>query len=441
MKKDDFMKTTVIVLLSILLPASLFAQFPPSANNQLAAGIGMTWIDNQPYYTFHFRPEFSFSKIGIGLDLILDFDANGNLRKENFNEFSDYLSVIRYIRYGLETDPLFIKLGALDYVTIGHGSIINLYNNSPSFDTRKIGLETFLNFGQYGFQMMYGNFGQAGVAGIRGYVRPLQFSSLADVPVVGNFEIGATYAGDFDRYARIDSIRSLSPLDVSAQSSLNIVGADIGLPVIQSERATVTLFADYAKILDFGDGTAAGIIFDANATQQLTFRLKLERLFNGEHYLPSYFDEFYELDRINTITGTSKSYLLKYLSGNYNGYYGELLIRLLNTFDIIGTYQRFDNEDSSGMVHVSTNLTPQGSPIVLTAGYDKVNIEGWKDLVTTDERSYLYAEIGYKPVEYIMVSTRYLWTYTPIRDNDNHVIGYKPQKRIEPRISFVYALP
>ncbi|MBI3766580.1 MAG: hypothetical protein HY277_08805 [Ignavibacteriales bacterium] len=397
------MKLQSVFILAVFLSTEVLGQFPPSSENELRGGVGMTWINNQPFYTFHLMPEFSFSTIGIGLDLNLEFDSHGTLRKENFNEFSDYASVIRYIRYGRENDQIFVKLGALDYVTIGHGSIISTYNNSPSFDARKIGLESFLNFDKFGVQAMYGNFGQAGVAGLRGYIRPVQFSSLADVPIIGNMEIGATYAGDFDRYAYIDTIRALNPLDVGTKSSLNIIGADIGLPIIRGEVANIELFVDYVKILDFGKGTAAGIIFNVHATENLTLQSRLERLFNGDNYLPSYFNSFYEIDRFNTVTGVSKSYALKYLTNNSNGYYGDLLVRVINTFDIVGSYQKLDKFDSSGIVHVATDVSPKGSPVILKAGYDKINIASWQDLVTTDDRSYLYAEIGYKPIEYLII--------------------------------------
>jgi hypothetical protein len=435
------MKKPKIILLMLLAAGIAHGQFPPPPGNELQGGLGMTWIDNQPYYTFHLRPEFSFGKIGVGLDLVLDFDAHGKLRKENFNEFSDYASVVRYVRYGMERDPLFIKLGALDYVTLGHGSIINTYNNSPSYDARHIGLQLSMNEGKYGFESMYGNFGQAGVVGIRGYVHPLLFTSVADLPIVGNMEIGATYAGDFDRYARIDAIQNLNPLDVTVGSSLNVVGVDIALPIVSGDKGEIDLFADYSKILDFGSGTAVGVIFNLNATVLFSIRSKLERQFNGANYLPSYFNAFYEIERFNTITGSSKSYTLRSLNTNSNGYYGDLLIRVVNTFAIIGSYQKLDNFDSSGIVHIATDLSPENSPVVLRAGYDKINIASWQDLITTDDRSYLYAEIGYRPVPYIIVSTRYLWTFTPVRDAGNHVIGYEPQKRIEPRITFACPLP
>ncbi len=103
-------------------------------------GLGMSWIDGEPYYGFQLFPEIAFANFGVGLDLNLQFDKTGKLRNENFNEFSDYLSILRYARYGQKNDPFYIRLGALDYATLGHGSIMYLYNNRPSYDSRKNGL-------------------------------------------------------------------------------------------------------------------------------------------------------------------------------------------------------------------------------------------------------------------------------------------------------------
>ena len=48
-----------------------------------------------------------------------------------------------------------------------------------------------------------------------------------------------------------------------------------------------------------------------------------------------------------------------------------------------------------------TAIEPENAPFVLRAGYDKINIQDEKDLFKLDDRSYLFAEVGYKPVEYI----------------------------------------
>jgi hypothetical protein len=132
--KRLFLLFTVLQLTSISF--AQFEWYPRPNHGQFAGGFGLTWIDDEPHYTFRLFPEVAFANYGVGLDLHLTLDADGKLRKEEFNEFSDYLSIIRYIRYGLKNDPVFIKLGALIY-TLGHGSIMYLYNNSPSFDSRK----------------------------------------------------------------------------------------------------------------------------------------------------------------------------------------------------------------------------------------------------------------------------------------------------------------
>jgi hypothetical protein len=126
-------KVTAIILCLFFfkLTNAQFLSYPDANQGNINGGFGLTWIDGKPYNAFHFRPELAFSKIGVGLDLNLEFDANGKLNKENFNEFSDYLSVIRYVRYGYKNDPFYVRLGALDYASLGHGSIMYMYNKIP----------------------------------------------------------------------------------------------------------------------------------------------------------------------------------------------------------------------------------------------------------------------------------------------------------------------
>ena len=124
-------KSTLVLFFVLFSVSSVIGQFDKLRSNEgyFGGGVGMSWIDDEPHYTFRLFPEFAFANFGVGLDLNLEFDKNGKLRNENFNEFSDYLSIIRYARYGQKNDPVYIRLGALDYATLGHGSIMYLYNN------------------------------------------------------------------------------------------------------------------------------------------------------------------------------------------------------------------------------------------------------------------------------------------------------------------------
>lgn len=399
-------------------------------------------------------PEIALGNFGVGLDLNLDINRNGDIRKEDFNTFSDYLSIIKYVRYGLKNDPVYIKLGALDYYNLGHGSIMYQYNNSPSIDNRKIGLITDIDFGNFGFESIYSTFAEAGVVALRAYVRPLKFGSLADVPIIGNLEVGGTYAADFNKYSgvvfnRVFTTSNANPVLATYypyfrydKGRIQIVGADIGLPIIKSNMLDFELYSDYAKIINFGSGVATGAKIDLNGLGILSASVKLERRFNQAHYIPSYFNSMYEIQRyqIDSSNGTfsSKATTLENLTNPDNGVFGELDLHFLGVLDVIGSYQRLDKTPNSGELHLVANVSPESLPFVVRAGYDRINIGNEVQIFKVDNNSYLYFEVGYKPVSYLLVSMLYNWTFTPIRDSNNNVINYQPQKRVEPRISFVY---
>lgn len=438
----------LLLLIFIVSTFPIYGQFFPIQEDEglLGGGLGVTWIEGQPHYSMRFFPEFAFANFGVGLNLKLEYDSSGKLRTENFNTTSDYLSIIRYLRYGQKNDPVYVRVGALDYATLGHGSIMYMYNNSPSFDNRKIGMELDIDFNYFGFESVYGNFGEAGVLGLRGYVRPLMLTELRTVPIISDLEVGASYASDFHEMAGITAgvVRDGEFRYSNEEGNISIIGFDLGLPILRTSLIDFDLYYDYAKIIDYGNGSALGALLKFKGFGLVDVWTKFERRWNGDQYIPSYFNSMYEIERFkfNSKTGVVKSKIqqLENIESLGDGFYGELLVRLLGTFDVIGSYQRLDDHPDSGILHLSADISPEGFPYVARAGYDKINIKDEKDLFTLDDRSYLFAEFGYKPMPYILVSMVYHWTFTPERDSDDIVIGYKPQEKIEPRISFLYPL-
>ena len=113
---------------------------------------------------------------------------------------------------------------------------------------------------------------------------------------------------------------------------------------------------------------------------------------------------------------------------------------VLGTIQIEGSYQKIDNDPNSGKLHLGTNTGDKIPLIHVSAGYDKLNIQDGKDVFTLDERSLLYAELGYKPYPFMIVSMLYTWTFAPDINAEGNVTGYKPQKRVSPKVSFVFPL-
>ncbi len=425
----------------ILTSISAFAQGSPLAaaagqkdGGSVPMGFGATVIDGEAFYLISIAPEVSFGNLGVGLDLNLRIGKDGKIRAEDFDEGYDYLRIIRYVRWAQKGDPFYIRLGQLDYSRLGHGLILYNYRNSPSYDMRRVGVEMDLNFEKFGFETIYSDFARAGVFGMRGFVRPLKFTSLAKIPVVNNLETGVTFAIDADKDANKHS--DLTTGAVTDNGSMSIIGMDIGLPVISYPIFKTTLYFDYANIVDYGAGAAAGVDVQFSGMGLLTLSAKYERRWLGDQFLPSYFNSMYEQERfrpLDSVRFVSKAMTLKSATA-MEGYYGELVLSVLNTLHIIGGYQAPVGVKNQGLLHLQL-ITGDIIPVVqLSGGYDKRNVGS---VFKLDNNSVLYAEVGYKPYPFMVVSMLYEWTFREEKDLEGRVIGYKPQKRIEPKVSFV----
>ena len=439
----------LLLLILFLISTNIHAQFENVMENGgvIDGGFGISKIGDDFYYTFRFRPEIAIGNFGAGLDLNLEFDTNGNLRTENFLTSSDYLSIIRYLRWGRKHDPVYIRVGALDYATLGYGNIMYLYNNSPSFDARTIGIVLDVDMETWGIETGYANLANAGVLGIRGYLRPLKFTTLGEIPVIGGMSVGLSYATDVDKHVGYvdggaDSNGVFVPSD--DRGNIQIASADIGFPIFQTSVTGLELYYAYTKIIDFGSGSAIGALFNFDFTG-VNLRVKFERTWNGKRYIPSYFDALYEIDRFNydeenNLVNSKVRMLDNATMDDANGWYGGLMLDVMSLFRVQGSYQRLDNRPNTGRLNLAGEVDPMGMPFVLRAGYDKTNIASEAEIFTLDERSLLFAEVGYKPWPFVIVSMVYQWTFTPIRGAGNTILGYERQEKIEPRVSFVMPL-
>jgi hypothetical protein len=401
---------------------------PNQTSGSMPVGFGATFIDGETFYLINIAPEVSFGDLGVGLDLNLRFSTSGKLRTGDFVKLEDYLRIIRYVRWARKGDPFYTRVGQLDYSLLGHGSIVYNYRNTASYDLRRTGIELDLNFGKFGFESMYSDIAGKGLLGLRAYAKPLKFTSLEKIPVINNFEIGLTYARDLNKNADITSADS-------SGRGISIIGFDLGIPIISYSNIKSTVYFDYAKIINYGHGTSIGINLLLSGLGLVDIRGKYELRFNGEKYLPAYFNALYEYDRYDALTNRSKSDTLKNVTYN-RGYYGELIISVLNTFNIIAGYQAPFDFRNEGVLHAELQL-PAVASFVLRGAYDKIKIG---KVFILDNYSILSAEIGYKPVPFLMVSTLYQRTFSN-RNPDGTIRSdgsFIKQDRVEPKVSLLF---
>ena len=134
------------------------AKDAPDKPFDLGLGVGSVTIDNVLYNQLALRPEFKFGKLGIGLDLAIYIDNEGNIREDEWDEASDYIDKFLFIRWGEKEDPFWIKWGSMENVTLGYGGLLSGYSNMMEFPSiRRIGINTGVNFGQIGTEVFLAN--------------------------------------------------------------------------------------------------------------------------------------------------------------------------------------------------------------------------------------------------------------------------------------------
>ncbi|KAA3656838.1 MAG: hypothetical protein DWQ10_14530 [Calditrichaeota bacterium] len=422
-------KGRLIIFLLLLCPFALFAQYQsnlvPGVSNQGAfmGGIGYSNIDGEDFLTLSLRPELAFGKFGVGFDIPFRYNMNtGEIREADWNESYDYFRAIRYVRWGHKRDKFYTRVGVLDATRIGHGFIMNFYNNEMiNYDGRKIGLELDIDAGLWGFESATSNLGRAEIFGGRAYYRPLYNSTI---PIIKNFAIGASYVTDIDP----DGTRN-------TKDEVAVFGADVEMPLIKTALFHTLLYSDWGKIKDYGDGSAVGVELSLRGLMgTFSITTQLERRFLNDEFIPNYFDAFYELERfqikddipvrkIDQVATATKT----------NGTFGLLHGSVLNTLEILGTFERLDGRKNSGIMHLEA-LVPNTVPkISMHAAYDRIGIDDFSDAFQLDNRSIARAGIGYKIYPFLIFYMDYVWTYRFDEGRDKYVT----QKRFEPQIAFV----
>ena len=118
----------------------------------MGLGIGSAKIDGTLYNQLALRPEINFAGIGVGLDLVVYMDDEGNIREDewNFDDNPDLVyDKILYVRYGEKSSPFWAKYGSIENMTycvgvnrtgkdgnghqyIGHSAVYNVLGEQVS---------------------------------------------------------------------------------------------------------------------------------------------------------------------------------------------------------------------------------------------------------------------------------------------------------------------
>ena len=259
---------------------------------------------SQTWTLLGFQPDFSYGKIGIGLDLSFHFmlypDQGTDFKlyqgdwvpdyHHNGKSFLDvYLPKILYIRYGLKgEDPIFAKLGSINDLSLGNGFIMSNYSNMLFMPEQRIfGLDVGVDGAVFGFpyvgvEALTGNLARLDVVGARIYARPLIGTAI---PILKNMQTGLTVVADNNPALYADT--------VAKSSAIAVYGGDIMVPLINSKSFPLAAFTDVAIDPNHTAGWMLG--FGGRLAYIFTYGAQLRILQDG--FIPSYFDANYDIYR------------------------------------------------------------------------------------------------------------------------------------------------
>ncbi len=424
------------LLAAFVVTPTVQAQDAEAAKSAIGGNMGMTFVDGEAYYLLNFTPELALGKVGLGLDVNVRFNTAGKIDTEDLTAGK----ILRYVRYGSKGDNLYGRVGALDYARLGNGFILGNYRNTASYELRRVGLELDLGLENMGIETVMSDVGEASLLGARAHIRPLKFTPAGAIPIVSNLKAGATYVTDLHPNANLTSSAGPGLLlteDATDGGAMSVIGLDLGLPIFSASWIKSGLYLDYAKIVDFGSGAAAGIGFQFKPLGLMDLNIQFERRYLGDQFLPRYFGAQYEKTRFTPLsdsTALTRAQELRYAKA-VQGNYGEVTLNIFGGLTINGQYYSPIGVKNAGefFARVTPGFEIPGG-FQFDAGMDRRRIG---KIFVLDENTNLYANFGYKMNRFTLVSMMYQYTYAPVKNAAGQTIRYKQQVRVEPRIGII----
>jgi len=405
------------IILLLILPTSILAEEDKALTKLeqpdfLTSGLyggGLTFINGDAYVRLQLQPDIPLGKVGIGLDLILLYNpyAEGTEPQilaedgEAWDSPSTWLRLVRYVRYGQPYDPFHFRFGELDYLTIGHGSIMSGYSN---YDRRGLRLNLRNSENRFGIETMMNDIGNPTIFGGRGFYRPFQREENNNL--LTRFELGATYLTDIN-----------PNLQEVGEDPLSAVGLDVGFPIFETSTFRLDLYDDIAFLntlpeentqteialteknrvttnLAWGNAVGVGFSF----TQTL---FKIEYRTFGDDYIPSVFDYTYESAKSASPEPDMPQFLgLETNTEPRRGFFSQLIWHPLPQVHFMGTFEDYTNtEPKLYLAFTESGLVPRFS---LRAFYTKRDIgeagetNFFGDLFDLDEKSAFSVEVRYE---------------------------------------------
>ncbi len=453
---------------SDVLPDTLTIE-EPFVEFDFAFDVGLSRIENslgkkEQFFATAFMPELFYGDYSLGFLIKMHVHVKeGSIRKEDYDSFSDFLSIIRYGQYAEKGVPgYYARFGELEEATLGFGQFINLFQNSISLDNQKRGFEVNYRARNYLIEGIYSNLIAPEVFGLRGAYFPLTDDPLSKYKLVS---VGASLAGDLsNKGTLINTDMPGAPFLVDELTDMNGVrtaagdddgkilmgGLDVSLPVFVTETSSGLTYAELSKIFGHGMGIGAGFSGQWQLPDDLRLQLQFEQRFMGKQFIPNYFNTLYEALRLQTLgipvdgaddieaLNTQRNILTAQTKSRFGSYFS-MAWRMRRLFRFRWSFQNAWNVKDSGWIHVDLQVKSPDVPIYLRLRFDQLKTSQLEDLsVTGNNLNFFRLETAVRVMKMLMVGISIRNSFEP-DFHDGIPVGLKKRRRIEPK--FVFIMP
>ncbi len=293
-------------MLLLLAASSAFAE---PATSDVAGGfdLGLGVIDSD-FYTaanayFSYRAETLQLGAQLPLRLMLTGDQGVRIRKQDWDEASDFTRLLRYLDWRPNAES-HLRLGEPTAVTLGHGAIVDHFYNATDLDHYKTSLRFSWQSPRFGVDVFNNDVTRWEILAARASYKPMGDSTSW----IRDLQVAVTMA--VDRAAPTGSSAGVDETNqpIVLRAPVWVYGVDADIPLWRGTQRQLLLYTDVVALHHSpafaeapGQNTGGwhlGVRLQMpSLTPTTDLTLKLEGVYMGAGYLPGYFDNLYEVER------------------------------------------------------------------------------------------------------------------------------------------------
>jgi hypothetical protein len=294
----------------------------------------------------------------------------GRFRIEDYDSVHDFGRVLKYVTYGRKEDPVYVSAGQRYASSIGHGAITRRYSPSIDIDYPRASAQVDMYNDYAGFELMTNDLLEWNQLSGLAFIKPLSFfkpknllARTFSIGVTGGLDWKAPWALATQQGARVTAANRLA---VASLKPARLIGFDAEVKVVKTDAVDIKPYADYSMLLDGDGGFTGGVLGRFNVGEKTVhaFRVVAEARFLGNRYAPSYFDTFYEIDRMAYLNQDFRAspsdptalyvpkhqYVLEHGLGQRFGYYLEASWGIRNALGLTLAFEGTSNSPAKNFV-------------------------------------------------------------------------------------------